>query len=840
MVESHWINDGTMEVLFESDMGNVAGDFNLVATRPSFGADAVLENAFQVTSPCGTWSGLGVGIEAPGTFRSGLVGRLTVRYTNLGDRMLQPRILRIRVAPMASDPTAPEPLVQFRLDDRERTEPLSALELGDPSTDYRSGPIYVLTAGRDGRMELAPKESAAVSLEFLTDLPGLTPPPGGDSLTFYVDEFNPTQTDYEGLACVTALPAPPGMGSEDWQTTQAFLREKLGCSWIGYAPYLATIGSCRRRIGEPSFSVKKLFQSAVRDALGLDQSTIIGRARDAAGAPLRHVLVVAEGPVTRTTRTDISGIFSFSCLRPGNYCVRLANSAGPGEDVEITEGCGVSGIELVISGPVPEPTSDLGNSCSAFRIPDSHPALPESLFTPREQVSTWIVQAADPNEKIGPGGAPGSIVYTGAVLPYSIHFENTSAAAEVGKVEVKDLIENFAPPGATQPFFYAGNVVFTYVNVGNFTFPFGSYFTGNCPAPSYRCFHWELGPPWSQSKTARIYQIPKNGTDMSELYYLDVRAWIDWATYDAKWSFTTMKCASPLQYCSPTSPGSQGFQGFLAKAGTAGNTNRAHVAYSVILNTDSNFTGMTLPNDALVYFDCGTPFSCSPGSCCLQTNTWWNCINVGGCTPPGDGGGGGQGGFALSALQLEFPRPADGASVDPGSTYLAWEDFPGRVGDFRFKLWRSTEPEPAGFRTSAVAAAPAPDLAAATNYLWRVEAERILDAATTELISGGPWTIEVLGSPTLPFVRGNANGVQDVDMSDAVFILNHLFGGGPAPICLRSADVNGDGAVDVPDAIALLRFLFLGDCAPASPFPCCATDRNEGLECESAPPCSGD
>jgi hypothetical protein len=56
-------------------------------------------------------------------------------------------------------------------------------------------------------------------------------------------------------------------------------------------------------------------------------------------------------------------------------------------------------------------------------------------------------------------------------------------------------------------------------------------------------------------------------------------------------------------------------------------------------------------------------------------------------------------------------------------------------------------------------------------------------------------------------VRGEANGDGKVDLSDAVFLLQHLFLGGPAPKCQDAADINDSGAVDLSSSSSSWRFV---------------------------------
>jgi hypothetical protein len=99
----------------------------------------------------------------------------------------------------------------------------------------------------------------------------------------------------------------------------------------------------------------------------------------------------------------------------------------------------------------------------------------------------------------------------------------------------------------------------------------------------------------------------------------------------------------------------------------------------------------------------------------------------------------------------------------------------------------------------------------------------------------------VLGAPTpgMPnsgagalFVRGDMNGDGVWDLTDPVFLLLHLFVGGPAPRCLDAADADDNGRLALTDSIRLLGFLFLGGPAPPEPFPVCGADLTEdALSC---------
>jgi hypothetical protein len=103
-----------------------------------------------------------------------------------------------------------------------------------------------------------------------------------------------------------------------------------------------------------------------------------------------------------------------------------------------------------------------------------------------------------------------------------------------------------------------------------------------------------------------------------------------------------------------------------------------------------------------------------------------------------------------------------------------------------------------------------------------------------------------LGAAPIPvrFLRGDCDGDGRTagEVTDAVFLLNHSFGGGAVPPCLAACDGDGDGLVtgQVTDAVFLLTFSFLGGPPPPAPFPTCGPSTlssDQGLGCVSPPAC---
>lgn len=69
------------------------------------------------------------------------------------------------------------------------------------------------------------------------------------------------------------------------------------------------------------------------------------------------------------------------------------------------------------------------------------------------------------------------------------------------------------------------------------------------------------------------------------------------------------------------------------------------------------------------------------------------------------------------------------------------------------------------------------------------------------------------------FRRSDANMDKNIDITDAVFTLSHLFLGGETPPCMKAADANGDGKIDITDAVVILGYLFLGGGIETIPAP---------------------
>ncbi len=67
------------------------------------------------------------------------------------------------------------------------------------------------------------------------------------------------------------------------------------------------------------------------------------------------------------------------------------------------------------------------------------------------------------------------------------------------------------------------------------------------------------------------------------------------------------------------------------------------------------------------------------------------------------------------------------------------------------------------------------------------------------------------------FVAGNADGEGIVDIDDVVYLIEYIFGGGPAPDPIRSGDADASGSMDIDDVVYLIYYIFAGGPPPYYP-----------------------
>lgn len=94
-----------------------------------------------------------------------------------------------------------------------------------------------------------------------------------------------------------------------------------------------------------------------------------------------------------------------------------------------------------------------------------------------------------------------------------------------------------------------------------------------------------------------------------------------------------------------------------------------------------------------------------------------------------------------------------------------------------------------------------------TNYWWKVKA--------TDLSTGVTWSDQVYSFRVMKIGDPDGNGF--VTISDAVFLINYIFAGGPAPVPLLSGDADCSGAISISDAVYLINYIFAAGPAPCEP-----------------------
>jgi aminopeptidase N len=66
-------------------------------------------------------------------------------------------------------------------------------------------------------------------------------------------------------------------------------------------------------------------------------------------------------------------------------------------------------------------------------------------------------------------------------------------------------------------------------------------------------------------------------------------------------------------------------------------------------------------------------------------------------------------------------------------------------------------------------------------------------------------------------ICGDANADNHIDITDAVYLVTYIFGGGPAPTPTIRGDANCDYSIDIADAVFLVSYIFSGGSAPHCP-----------------------
>jgi hypothetical protein len=93
----------------------------------------------------------------------------------------------------------------------------------------------------------------------------------------------------------------------------------------------------------------------------------------------------------------------------------------------------------------------------------------------------------------------------------------------------------------------------------------------------------------------------------------------------------------------------------------------------------------------------------------------------------------------------------------------------------------------------------------------------VMDASLGQVVAGvsGDIAAGFLSQMAVPrFIPGDSDGNGVISISDAVVIINFIFGGGPAPSPIESGDADCSGGVSIGDSVYLINYIFGGGPSP--------------------------
>ncbi len=163
--------------------------------------------------------------------------------------------------------------------------------------------------------------------------------------------------------------------------------------------------------------------------------------------------------------------------------------------------------------------------------------------------------------------------------------------------------------------------------------------------------------------------------------------------------------------------------------------------------------------------------------------------------------------------------PADQSVDMPIDVTMSWECSDPDGDDLKYNIYFGTSNPPSLTATNLTEpswTAPV-DLENDMTYYWYVVAKDTYLGSTQGPLCS--FATEV------GYICGDANSDDEVNVSDAVYIINYVFTGGQAPEPLESGDSNCDGDVNVSDAVYIINFVFTGGNDP------CDLDGNGQPDC---------
>ncbi|MDH4222270.1 MAG: dockerin type I domain-containing protein [candidate division Zixibacteria bacterium] len=123
--------------------------------------------------------------------------------------------------------------------------------------------------------------------------------------------------------------------------------------------------------------------------------------------------------------------------------------------------------------------------------------------------------------------------------------------------------------------------------------------------------------------------------------------------------------------------------------------------------------------------------------------------------------------------------------------------------DLKFDLYVSTSsafhPDSTSIHSNLLTPQYTDSLQMGKRYFWKVKTHN----DSEEKWSEETWTL-------VTAMYGDVNADNDLSTSDVIYLINHLFKGGPPPVIYESGDCNCDGDLTISDVIYLINYLFKG------------------------------
>jgi hypothetical protein len=673
------------------------------------------------------------------------------------------------------------------------------------------------------------------------------------------------------LQAIDWLTAPrsPAVSEAEWSALVPRLEETLGSTWQEYRERLSHLADRLALRKVAVRSPRLLYRFAVRDAMGLPTSAIVGQATladpetcastgEPAASETSEVQVIARGACDpggeplAVASLDAAGGFVLDWLEPGTYWLTvtghtICGSASGCAEVAVPAGGDALAVQLAaIVGGNEGPALPILHDES--RLPSAAPIPPEEVLIERSFQEIAVVTAVDPNEKLGPGvvdaptppgkggGAAEAEAEPDPVCPdryldYTVYFHNRLSDACEGegggagdaelatawRIDVIDPID----PGVFDPYFsvvelaevqigneapLSGEREYTSSSSGSVCATIG--FNGECAFGRIPVTH----------EDGRVCEVDVV-VSLTPCY--EAEAMLG-CTLDSDFDelpclVWTLKTALSGVCGSPTDTDF----GFLPPSTDCDPRGQGHVTFRL-----KGLPGLPpdtkAENRAVVVFNWDDKHGVADQ--CLVTGAWSNVVSW-------------------------QPSAPERVAQDVGeeSVTLQWQS--DCAASYDVFLWQAAAPS-----ASELEAVRGGDRSAAHLQDWPAQV-LFLDRAQLDPVDPWYWLVvarngaewitpgDLWSSSTVPATpllqRGDANGDGSFDVSDVVHTLLWLFRGGAAPACVDAADTDDSGAVDITDAIASLGTLFLGGQPAAPPTDVCGEDPTEdALGCGSFPPCS--